>query len=50
MPWVYLLVGIATLAVSLLFGRLTRRLSPRQSLAGSVLAAVAGSITAKTDP
>ena len=43
LPWVYILVGIVTLAVSLLFGRLTQWLSPRQSLVGSVLAAAAGS-------
>jgi len=42
LPWVYILVGIATLAVSLLFGWLTQWLSPRQSLVGSVLAAAAG--------
>jgi AAA family ATP:ADP antiporter len=42
LPWVYILVGIATLAVSLLFGRLTQWLSPRQSLVGSVLAAAGG--------
>ena len=42
LPWVYILVGIATLAVSLLVGRLTQWLSPRQSLVGSVLAAAAG--------
>ena len=42
LPWVYILVGIVTLAVSVLFGRLTQWLSPRQSLVGSVLAAAAG--------
>ncbi len=42
LPWVYILVGVVTLAVSLLFGRLTQSLSPRQSLVGSVLAASAG--------
>jgi len=42
LPWVYILVGIATLAVSLPFGWLTQWLSPRQSLVGSVLAAAAG--------
>jgi len=42
LPWVYILVGILTLAVSLLFGRLSQWLSPRQSLVGSVLTAAAG--------
>ena len=42
LPWVYIMVGIATLAVSVLFGQLTQRLSPRQSLVGSVLAAATG--------
>ena len=37
LPWVYILVGIATLAVSVLVGQLTQWLSPRQSLVGSVL-------------
>ncbi len=42
LPWVYILVGIATLAVSVLVGQLTQWLSPRQSLVGSVLAAATG--------
>jgi len=42
LPWVYIMVGIATLAVSVLFGQLTQWLSPRQSLVGSVLAAATG--------
>jgi AAA family ATP:ADP antiporter len=42
LPWVYIVAGIVTLAVSVLFGRLTQWLSPRQSLVGSVLAAAAG--------
>jgi AAA family ATP:ADP antiporter len=42
LPWVYILVGIVTLAVSLLFGWLTQWLTPRQSLVGSILAAAAG--------
>ena len=42
LPWVYIVVGIATLAVSVVFGQLTQWLSPRQSLVGSVLAAATG--------
>ena len=42
LPWVYILVGIVTLAVPVLFGRLTLWLSPRLSLVGSVLTAAAG--------
>ena len=42
LPWVYILVGIVTLAVSLIVGRLTQWRSPRQSLGGSILAAAAG--------
>lgn len=42
LPWVYILVGIVTLAVSLFFGWLTQWLSPRHTLVGSVLGAAAG--------
>ena len=42
LPWVYIWVGITTLAASVLFGQLTQRLSPRKSLVGSVLAAATG--------
>jgi AAA family ATP:ADP antiporter len=42
LPWMYVLVGVVTLAVSLLVGRATERLSVRQSLVGSVLGATMG--------
>ena len=42
LPWVYLSVGVVTLAVSLIVGQVTQRLSARQSLVGSVCVAVGG--------